>query len=85
MRTDGFLRAPIRGDHRRIANITLGDVALAAIPPDAVFPQTLELAFDVNAGVTEVQIAPVWPGTLRFFADAPGSNPTDPAQATQTT
>jgi hypothetical protein len=85
MRTDGFLRTPIRGDHQsQIANVAVSDVALVRDPAVAdVFPQTLELAFDVNASVTEVQIAPVWPGSLKFFPDDPVKNVIQPGDVMQ--
>src|SRR5262249_14875147 len=86
MRRDSFLRTPIRGDHQnRLQNIQVSEVALSGNPPAAApfYPQTLEITFDPAPGVTEVQIAPLWEGTLRFLPESSAGNPTDPAQVTR--
>jgi hypothetical protein len=85
MRLDGFLRAPIRGDHQgRLLNLKTGDVALAGDPdPASPYPQTLEIEFDVDAAVKEVQIAPLWEGMLRFIPDSTLNHPTVPTDVTE--
>lgn len=85
MREDGFLRAPIRGDHQvRLRNLQIGEAALAGDPdPAAPFPQTLEIDFDVDAAVSEVQIAPLWEGMLRFVPDSVVNHPAAPADVTE--
>lgn len=85
MRTDGFLRTPIRGDQQsRMLNLTITETILLGNPVIAApYPQSLEIAFTTAAGVAEVQIAPLWEGMFRFVADDVSKNPTDPALVTQ--
>ncbi len=85
MRTEGFLRAPIRADQQnRMLNLTIAETALSGNPPiGGPYPQSLEISFTTAAGVTEIQIAPLWEGTFRFIADDVAKNPTDPASVTQ--
>ena len=84
MRTFHFLRTPIRGDHQsRVLDVQVSEAPLEGDPPtDAVYPQTLEIAFETVLGVTEVQIAPLWEGLLRFLPESTAVNPTDPAEVT---
>jgi hypothetical protein len=86
MRIDGFLRTPIRGDHQiRMQNLTVSEVALSGNPTTAApYPQSLEITFSATVGVSEVQIAPLWEGLLRFIADDVTHNPTDPDQVSET-
>ena len=82
MRPDRFLRTPVRGDHQaRLRDLGVGEAALEGNPaPDTPYPQTLEVSFRVDAGVTEVQIAPLWEGQLQFVPDSVAGNPTTPDQ-----
>lgn len=82
MRDLHFLRTPIRGDHQdRLQNIHIGEVALNGNPlPNQVYPQTLEISFDVVANVTEIQIAPLWEGFFLFLPDSTAGNPVDPSE-----
>ena len=56
MRDYHFLRTPIRGDHQsRLVDLEVGEAPLAGDPaPAQVYPQTLELSFEVAPTVTEV-------------------------------
>ena len=82
MRDLHFLRTPIRGDHQdRIQNIQISETPLDGNPlPSQVYPQTLEISFDVLPSVTEVQIAPLWEGYLIFRPDSTVGNPIDPSE-----
>src|SRR4051794_32971037 len=82
MRPDRFLRTPVRGDHQaRLRDLGVGEAALEGNPaPGNPYPQTLEVSFRVDAGVTEVQIAPLWEGQLQFVPDSVAGNPTTPDQ-----
>ena len=84
MRDYHFLRTPIRGDHQsRLVDAQVNEAALAGDPaPDEVYPQTLEVSFEVAPAVTEVQIAPLWEGALIFLPDATTGNPVDPVDVT---
>src|SRR5262245_1670535 len=84
MRTYHFLRTPIRGDHQsRVLDVLVSEAPLEGDPPaGAVYPQTLEISFETVLGVTEVQIAPLWEGMLRFLPESTAGNPTDPADVT---
>lgn len=84
MRDYHFLRTPIRGDHQaRLVDLEVGEAPLAGDPaPAQVYPQTLELSFEVAPTVTEVQIAPLWEGELIFLADSTAGNPATPADVT---
>ena len=79
MRDYHFLRTPIRGDHQsRLVDVQVNEAELAGDPaPDEVYPQTLEVSFEVAPAVTEVQIAPLWEGALIFLPDATTGNPVD--------
>lgn len=82
MRVDGFLRTPVRGDHQtRLRSLAVGEVPVAGDPsPGMPFPQTLEISFEVDAPDTEVQIAPLWEGAIRFVPDSTSRNPSVPEQ-----
>jgi hypothetical protein len=84
MRTFHFLRTPIRGDHQaRVLDVQVTEAPLQGDPPpDAVYPQTLEISFETVLGVTEVQIAPLWEGLLRFLPESTAGLPVDPADVT---
>lgn len=84
MRDYHFLRTPIRGDHQsQLTDVQVSEAALAGDPaPDAVYPQTLEIHFEPQPAVTEVQIAPLWEGALIFLPDATTGNPVDPVDVT---
>ena len=84
MRTSDFLRTPIRGDHQsRVLGVQLAEAPPAGDPAHAEpYPQSLEISFDTVLGVTEVQIAPLWEGQLRFVPEATTGAPTDPADVT---
>jgi len=84
MRSYHFLRTPIRADHQsRLLDLEVREAPLAGDPaPDQVYPQTLELSFEVDAAVTEVQIAPLWEGELIFLADSTAGHPAAPADVT---
>ena len=84
MRTYHFLRTPIRGDHRsRVLGVQLTEAPPAGDPaPAEPYPQSLEISFDTVLGVTEVQIAPLWEGQLRFLPETTAGAPTDPADVT---
>jgi len=77
-----FLRTPIRGeDQWSLLDLQVGEASLVGDPqPDQVYPQTLEISFDVALGTTEVQIAPLWEGSLIFLPDSTAGNPLDPAE-----
>jgi hypothetical protein len=85
MRTYHFLRTPIRGDHQsRVLGVQVSEAPAQGDPPaDAVYPQTLEISFETVLGVTEVQIAPLWEGLLRFVPASTAGHPTDPAEVTR--
>lgn len=85
MRDLHFLRTPIRGDHQdRLQNIQVREIPLDGNPlPDQLYPQTLEISFDVAPTVTEVQIAPLWEGFLLFLPDSTAGNPVDPSEVTE--
>ena len=84
MRTFQFLRTPIRGDHQsRVLGVALSEAPPVGDPsPADPYPQSLELSFDTVLGVTEVQIAPLWEGTLRFVPESSAGAPSDPAEVT---
>ena len=84
MRTFHFLRTPIRGDHQsRVLGVALSEAPPVGDPsPADPYPQSLEISFDTVLGVTEVQIAPLWEGTLRFVPESTAGAPSDPAEVT---
>ena len=85
MRPFHFLRTPIRGDHQSdVTGVRVTEAPLRGDPPpDAVYPQTLEISFETVLGVTEVQIAPLWEGLLRFLPESTAGHPIDPADVTR--
>jgi hypothetical protein len=75
MREAAFLRTPIRADHQgRLRNLMVEEPPLTGNPdPTNAYPQTLILKFDVDASTIEIQVAPLWEGTLYFLARPGGS------------
>jgi hypothetical protein len=84
MREDRFLRTPVRGDHQRgLLDLQIGEAPLVGDPQlDQTYPQTLEISFEVAATTPEVQIAPLWEGSLIFLPDSTAGNPLDPVEVT---
>lgn len=82
MRDLHFLRTPIRGDHQDyLQNLEINEVALNGNPlANDAYPQTLEISFDLDSTVTEIQIAPLWEGFFRFIPDSTLGSPTDPSE-----
>ena len=82
MRDYHFLRTPIRGeDQWGLLDLQISEASsVGDPPPDQVYPQTLEISFDVAPATAEVQIAPLWEGSLIFLPDSTAGNPVDPAE-----
>ena len=84
MRILEFLRTPIRAsEESKLQNLNVSEQPLAANPAAGdVYPQTLIISFEVNTGVTEIQIAPLWEGAFIFLADDTTGYPTKPEEVT---
>ena len=85
MRDDKFLRTPIRGDHQdRLQNLLIEEAPLAGNPlSDDFYPQTLEISFEVDPAIAEVQIAPLWEGFFLFIPDSNSGNPTEVSEVSE--
>ncbi|MFI0446902.1 hypothetical protein [Actinomadura sp. 6N118] len=84
MRDFHFLRTPIRGDQQfGLVDVQVGEAPLQGDPrPADVYPQTLEISFEPGTAGPDVQIAPLWEGTLFFLPDSTVGGPADPADVT---
>jgi hypothetical protein len=84
MRQTVFLRTPIKAAHQgRMQNLQVSEQPPAGNPAAGdVYPQTLIVSFDVAAGTTDVEIAPLWEGYLYFLPDDTTGYPTKPEEVT---
>lgn len=86
MRTNDFLRTPVRVDHQaRMRDLEISEQPFvdAVVAVGDPLPQSLVLEFNVDAAQNEIQVAPCWEGDLWFVPDSTSGYPQAPADVTQ--
>lgn len=82
MRATNFLRTPIRADHQaRMRNLLVTEQLLTGDPSGGSFLQALRITFETSE--TEVQIAALWEGRMRFIPDTTAGYPLSPEEVTE--